>query len=368
MKFWLVLGGVLVADSAQADAWHHAIALPTTLEHDSNIRMSATDKRGVTRAILAPTYSLTGTYGVDEFKAALGLRIERSSDRMLSMNREAPNLLLGWRRFTETGEFSLTAKYDEASSQQTQLQETGLVVTDSTRINKSLGAKWQSAVTARSTLAASLDYLDVSFSGGTHGSPLNAYRNLATGLNWSYAWSETVEPFLAFLASHYEPEKNTVPSADNYSLQAGAKVRLAENWDWTAQAGTSHIVSRINDRGWIGSTSLRYTGLRQDFSLSAARSISPSADVGFVQSDQLRGNWGYAVDELTRLSIDASWQKSHGLQPNTMKQLGASASRDLSLFWTARFYYQHKLREQDGQPKATGDVLGLTLTYSHPDF
>mgnify|MGYP001222903680 CR=1 FL=1 len=215
---WLASCLLPGAQPALAEDFQQALALSSSIEHDSNLRMSAA-KQGVTRTILKPTYTLTDMLGVDQFDASLGASVERSSNRRVSGNREDPNLRLGWRRLLETGELGLTARYEEASAQQTQLQETGLVTTDDTRTSWSLGGRWQTALSERATLATNLDYQNVSYDGGT----LTNYENSSASLNLGYAWSETIEPFLFAAASHYQPARATVATSDSYSLQGGAK-------------------------------------------------------------------------------------------------------------------------------------------------
>jgi hypothetical protein len=123
----LAAGCTLGSVPVLAGEWDQSISLPATLEHDSNLPLSTTKQAGRVafdrRAGLQPV----GTYGIDEFKAGLGLRVERSSDQRVSIDREDPNLLAGWRRLTETGEFGLTATYDEVSSRAAELQETRAV-------------------------------------------------------------------------------------------------------------------------------------------------------------------------------------------------------------------------------------------------
>jgi hypothetical protein len=53
---------------------NQSISLPATLEHDSNLPLSTRSKQGVSTLIVVPAYSLVGTYGIDEYKAGLGLQ------------------------------------------------------------------------------------------------------------------------------------------------------------------------------------------------------------------------------------------------------------------------------------------------------
>ena len=364
---FLVAGCTFGSVPVLAGEWNQSVSLPTTLEYDSNLPLSAPKKQSASRLILVPAYSLIGTYGIDEFKAGLGFNVERSSDQRVSMNREDPNLLFGWRRLTETGEFSLTTTYDEVSSRAAELQNTGGITTDSTRKTVALKGGWRSAVTELSTLTANADYKTVSYDTGTQ----TNFNNLAADITWNYAWSERIEPFLRFSVSHYVPDKSTVTgggTSDYYTATTGVTVKASEHLEWTAQGGPGKVVASTTDTGWQGSFAMQYRGDRYDATVNIGRSVSVSGDGGFVASDRLSGTVGYAIDELSGLGLSASWQSSKGDSPNTMQQFGAWASRELSPFLHARLYYQHKLRTQNGQPDASGDALGVTLVYSPRGF
>lgn len=360
----LVVAGWLAGGLAQADQWHHSVSLPMTLEHDSNLSMSATNPQGVSRTILLPGYNLTATYGVDEYKLGLGLRVERSSDQAISRNREDPNLSFGWQRQTETGGFGLVAKYSQVSTRMSELEQTGLIVRDGTSTSQSLGGNWRTALSERNSLAADAEVKTVAYDGGT----LTDFTNTTAGVTYSHAWSERIEPFARLTASRYEPSRATLPSSNNTSVLGGVKWKASENMEWTAQAGISKVSGQTSVTGWQGSFVMRYVAPRYDASFDIGRSISASGVGGFVEADQIKGGLGYALDELTRTGLDASWQRSRGLTPNTMQQFGAWASRELSPFWNARLYYQHKQRQQNGLSDASGNVFGASLVYSHPDF
>lgn len=365
--FLILIGGCTFCSAPLlAGNWDQSISLPATLEHDSNLPLSTGSKQGVSRLIVVPAYSLTGTFGIDEFKAGLGLRGERSSDQRVSIDREDPNLLAGWRRLTDTGEFGLKAKYDEVSSREAELQETGGAAPDSTRKTWSLGAVWRSAITALSTLSADADYKTVSYDAGTQ----TDYKNLAAGITWNYTWSERIEPFLRFAVSHYDPDKSTATAAtsDYYNATVGVKVKATEHLEWTAQGGPGRVSARTTDTGWQGSVDMQYRGDRYDATLNLGRSVTTSGDGGFVASDRVAGTYGYTIDERSSLGISASWQDNKGNNASTMQQLGAWASHEFTPFWHTRLYYQHKLRTADRQPDASGDVLGITIVYSPRSF
>jgi hypothetical protein len=364
---FLVAGCAFGSLPVLAGEWNQSVSLPTTLEYDSNLPLSAPKKQSASRLILVPAYSLVGTYGIDELQAGLGLHVERSSDQRVSMNREDPNLLLGWRRLTETGEFSLTTTYDQVSSRAAELQNTGGITTDSTQTAVALRGLWRTAVTELSTLTADADYKTVSYDAGTQ----TNYNNLAAGIKWDYVWSERIDPFLRFSVSHYVPDKSTVTgggTSDYYTVTGGIKVKASERLEWTAQGGPGMVSARTRDTGWQGSFDMQYLGDRYNVALNTGRSVTVSGNGGFNLADQIMGSVGYTIDERSSAGFTSSLQNNKGQTPNTMLQLGAWASHELSQFLHARLYYQHKLRSQNGQPDASGDALGVTLVYSPRGF
>ncbi|MFY9328483.1 MAG: hypothetical protein WAO76_10755 [Georgfuchsia sp.] len=368
VQLLLALGVFLVGRAALAGEFQQSITLPMTLEYDSNPAMSVTDKKGVTRAILTPDYNLTTNYGIDEYKLGLGLRVERSSDQEISVNRDDPSLSLGWQRQTEAGGFGLVAKYAEASTRFTELQESGLVQVDGTRTTYTVGGNWSKALSERSTLAADAEYKDVAYDGG--GGTLIDFTNTSAGLTYSRVLNEHIEPFMRTTVSHYEPSSSALLSSSfNFvSVMGGVNWKLSENLDWTGQAGPTRISGQTTDSGWQGSVILHYLGRHHDALLDVGRYVSASGEGGFVEVDQVKGTWGYAIDELTRAGLEASRRRNRSIIPNTVQMYGVWASRELSPFWHARLSYQYKQRKQDGLDDATANVLGVTLVYSLPNF
>ncbi|VVN99733.1 hypothetical protein [Pseudomonas fluorescens] len=347
---------------AYAATWQSAIALPTTVEYDSNPLLLTSGEKGVTRTIIAPDYSLVGTSGQDEFQFGLGLNVVRSSDTSIVSDREDPRLKLGWQRETETGGFGLTARYEESSTLSTAVQETGVVAPDGTQKLYSLGANWRSALSERSTLVNETDYTHVTYDIDS----LINYDELATRFSWNYAWSERVELFTRFGVRRYEPEGSAVASSNSYTPTVGLNVQLSEKLKGTVYAGLNQVSGTDSDPTGQGGFALQYTGERFDASIDAGRSTVASGDGGFVEVDSLRGTWSYSIDETRRTGFDAAWQDSKGQTPNTLRNLGAWFSQELSPFWNARLSYTYKERQQDGLPDASANVVGLTLIYSYP--
>ena len=351
------------SDMTYAATWQSAIAVPSTVEYDSNPLLLTSDEKGVTRTIIAPDYSLVGTAGRDEFQFGLGVNIVRSSDTSIVSDREDPRLRLGWQRETETGAFGLTARYEENSTLSTVVQETGVVASDGTQKMYVVGGNWSTALSERSTLVNETDYTHVTYDVDS----LTDYDELATRFSWNYAWSEQVELFTRLGVRRYEPaEGAAVASSNSYTPTVGLNVQFSERLRGTAYAGLNQVSGTGSGPKGQGGLLLQYAGERIDTSIDASRSTLASGDGGFVEVDALRGTWSYAVDETRRTGFDASWQDAKGRTPNTLQNYSAWFSQELSPFWIARLSYTYKQRQQDGLPDATANVVGLTLTYSYP--
>jgi len=350
---------------AYAATWQSAIVLPSTVEYDSNPVLVTQNRKGVTRTIIAPDYTLVGTSDRDQWRFGLGMNLVRSSDTSIVSDREDPNLQLGWQRKTETGGFGLTAKYVESSTLSTAVQETGVIAPDGTQKLTSFGGNWSTALSERTTLVNETDYTHVTYDINT----LTNYDELSNRLSLNYAWSERVELFTRFEAKRYEPQQGSaLPSSNSYTPTVGLNVEISERLKGSLYAGVNQVSGPNSRPRGQGGFSLHYTGERVDTDIGASRNTVASGDGGFVEVDNLNGTWSYALDDTSRTGVDTSWQKTKGLTPNTLRNVGVWFSRELSPFWVARLSFTYKELQQDGLPDATANVVGLTLTYSHPNF
>lgn len=362
--FWLPF------TTASAVGWEAAVALPMTVEHDTNPQLDSQNKSAVTRTIVAPDYNLLGVSDTDQWQFGFGLHLERSSDQSVSLDREDPKLRLGWQRETETGNFGLLAKYDESSSLTTGLEETGTqTLKDGTRTTQALAGNWSTAMTERNTLATDTEYRIVTFDDDSQ----TDFDDLSAGVTWSHALNERLEPFVRLAVTRYEPKgggtgQNLAESSNSYSPAVGVKFEMSEQFQGTLRAGGNKVSNGSGGLNWQGGMDVRYVGERFEVAVDAGRSTVVSSEGGFTEVKQLRTSFSYAVDELTRAGLDASWQDNKGEQPNTMEQYSAWASRELSPFWIARFSYTYKQRQEDNLASARADIIGLSLIYSHPDF
>jgi hypothetical protein len=362
----LTAGCILGAEPVIAENWQQSVSIPVSVEHDSNPTLSPNGKADLQRIRIAPDYKLSGTFGIDQISAGLSLQIERATDKAVNLPRQDPSINLNWRRSTETGEYGVSTRYQQASTRDSELIDSGLIVRDGTRRTQFLAANWRSSISEHGSLTVNGDRTSVAYSSTT----LTDYINSSIALSYKHKLSDRIEPFLRLAMSHYAPQSGTGAASDDRTLTGGLQFKISETLEWVAEAGRRSVSSATSsDSGrWQGSFVLRHSGERHSAIIEASRSSGASGTGGFVESETLRGNLNYSIDTRVQAGLDASQRNAKGLLPNTMNQIGAWVSRELAPFWTARLNYQHKQRLQTGISAASSDFFGLSLIYNHPDL
>ena len=354
---------LLMAQPALAVTWSQEISVPLEENYDTNPLMTSSNATSVWRSIISPHYILTGVKDLNRWYADATLRVERTSDQDVSINREDPALTLGWKHEMEKGEFGFRLHYDEASSRTTQLLETGQVVgADATRVSKSVGVDWEKYLTEKMSLALTAETNKVTFTGGT----TPDYRSHMASANLGYIWSERLEPFLQLSLYRYEPQDNQAPT-NLYTAVAGVKLKASERMDITVNGGLNRSTGASQDTGWQGGVDMNYVAEKHQWRLGLLRSLAPAGNGGFIESDQAIGSWGYELSDRSRTGLDLSLRKNHGDSQSETSRIGAWYAYELNSFWNFRASCSHRESSNSGL-NANANVLGLTLTFTHPDF
>jgi hypothetical protein len=349
----------------QAAQWQSSVVVPTTVEYDSNPLLLTSDEKGVMRTLIEPTYNLVGTFDRDQLTLGLGVHVLHASDTSVQQNREDPDLSLGWRRDTEKGHFGLRAQYLESSTLSGTVLDTGVVTsTDGTQKMSILSGDFSHALSARTTFDNETRYSHATYDVAT----LTGYDEWANTSTLTYAWNERTDLFSGLRLRRYEPDQSdTAVASNSYTPTVGLQYQISDRLTGRAHVGVSQVSGSSGRRG-EGGVLLDYRGIRHTASFSAERTTVASAQGGFAQLDLVHGMWSYAVDELTRVGLDAQWQDSKGQSPNTLQTYSAWASREFSPAWDLRLSLMYKERQQSGVPDAAATIVGLTLTYRYPDL
>lgn len=324
--------------------------------------MSPAYPGGVWRALFEPGYSLTGRVGENDLKAGLGVLLVRSTNTALDPDRDNPNAFLEWLRQSDTGEFGISTRYAEVATRDSGIDATGRGRADSTRASRVLSGAWSNRFSARSTLSANGSYEGVSYKGGN----FVDYSMRSGGLRFSYAVDEITTSFCRVSGVRYVPA-NGGPYSDLADATLGLNWNTATT-DWTMQAGKAKVsgVKPI----WEGSVASQFTGERAELALIAGRTVLPSGLGGFVQADQARGSWRYALSEYEITGIDLERRKN--LPITFLDNITRSTSSDIwvdhdfTSLWKMRIYYRLWINKINGSESVTSNILGLSFSYNMP--
>lgn len=348
------------AGQVWADSWQNSFLFRVSTEYDTNPAMSPTYPGGVWRALLEPGYTLTGRVGENDLKAGLGVQFVRSTNKALDPDRDNPTAFLEWLRQNDTGEFGISTRYAEVATRDSGIDATGRGPADSTRASRVLSGTWSNRFSARSTLSANGSYEGVSYRGGNYVD----YSMRSGGLRFSYAVDEITTSFFRISGIRYVP-------ADGGPYSNLADATLGLNWntantDWTMQAGKAKVSGAKPI--WEGSVATRFTGERTDLALIAGRTVLPSGLGGFVQADQARGSWRYALNEYDNTGIDLERRKNLPINFNTNITRSTSSDiwvdHDFTSLWKMRIYYRLWINQINGSESVTSNILGLSFSYN----
>jgi hypothetical protein len=359
----LLAGHLFYTEQAWADSWQNTVTSRVSTEFDTNPSMSPTYPGGVWRALYEPGYMLVGEDGPNELKAGLGFQIERSSNQTLSRNRDSPTVYIDWLRRSEVGEFDISSKYAEIATRNAGVDATGQgLIGGTTRASRILSGSWINSLSERSSLNVDGSYEDVTYKGG-------GFVNYVTqtgGFKFSYAWSEQSTPFIRVSDQKYVPSEGG-SSIGLASALLGLDLK-AEDISWILQAGKSKDTEGNTDL--LVSILAHYIGPRAQLDLSADHLVLPSGLGGFVNVDEKKISWRYALSDNSNTGFDLDKRiNSHSVINNgTSTMTGIWIERDLNSFWKVRTYYSHWLNKMVGVNGAYSNTIGLSLNYANPDF
>ena len=352
---------MVISSHAEALVVLQQASVPMGVEYDSNPRMSSTDKRSIWRYIATPRYSIATVADRNRWYSEVSLRLERSSDKKLSVDREDPNVVVGWERDSERDRFSLIGRYNKANTRITEFDETGLVVNDASSSTRSVAANWSRLLTERLNFSLGGQYLKTSYSGGN----FTDYSTKSLNSTLIYEWSERVRPFIQVGLTDFNSDGQRRRNTKSQNYLVGAHVDISPKFNVSASAGINHLSTAGNGR--IANTNFNYLGERYSLRGSLERSVSASSIGNFQESDRLSLGYNYDLSGRSRLGADFSWRKNNSLNDSETKQLSGFYSRDLTEFWQMKLLLQTR-NLKSANRSANGNIAGITFTYNIPEF
>jgi hypothetical protein len=382
----LVAGLIFFTKQVFADSWQSAVAYKASTEFDTNPLLSPDYSGGVWRDTYVPGYLLSGTDGANQYKAGVGVQIERSSDPDQSPNRNNRNLHLGWLRQGEVNTVGISANYYEMdirnggvnvsspglSAAPTAAADATVQGVNGTRTSRSASANWSRALTERNKVSLDESYDRVSYVDAPL--PFVNYTLQKTGLRYQYELTEGSTPFVYASQDRYVPTYGGPPIRLATGL-VGADLKT-ETATLTFQSGVyrdSQENSAVHNTGVLGSVETHYKGERNQFSVIVGHMVWPSGLGGFAKTDQKKVGWIYALSEDTNAGIDLEKDNYHYLEAvnlpdSTASTAGVWMERDLNFSWKMRTYYEHRTYRQLGLAGGFSNLIGISFAYVNPDF
>lgn len=380
----LAVGAALLAWFAlplQAQSlYQQKVEVSTGLEHDSNPGLSPTSKGGVTRWRLSPAYTLLRRDGQDDLTLKLGATLEQSSNTLLSRDRRDGSVHGEWQHTAENTIYGLRGGFDQSALRNVLLQETGQFSTDGTRTTRNI----------EGLVAHQLDEL-YTLSGGLSAS-WNRYssdttvpngRQYGANAELSRAIQAGRDIYLAGSLSNFRSD-SLAPGAPGAGAQGGMTSTMRslavgtryavpdDPWSWDVRVGATHYNAITGNSAATASGQLGYKGARWSTTLSFAHQpVADSLRGTFSPNQQVRASVEYALTEFTRLGLDASYNRTKGLQTDATRELGLRLSSELTPLWRVSLQLRRVRASHDAialPTRAGSTIAGLVFTYSHPDF
>lgn len=343
------------------------------------------DKQSVWRYTITPRYSIAAVEGKNRWYTNASLGLQRSSDKRVIQDREDPTLDLGWQRENERGNFSLLAHYDKRSSRFSEFNRNGFVDIDGSAITKSIAANWTHAITERLNFSLGSEYKKTTYDNSQFSDSVTKSINSSI----TYEFNERVSPFLQVGYTDFKSDGlvtgngllvsnvGNSGSSKSKNISVGAIILLSPQWTFTPSVGVNKVDSENQNQntllgsasgsGNIGSLGLAYISERSNFNAALSRSVAPSGVGGFVESDQFNVAYSYLITETSSIGAGYSLNKNKSDFDSESTQISAWYSKELTEMWQMRLSALSR-SQKSSNLNVNGNVIGVTFTYSIPEF
>lgn len=352
-------GGLPLVSMAQAN-----VSVPIEIEHSSNPELTTDEAIGVTRFRVSPQYTLVGRDGSTQTRLTLGGVLERSSNTSVSNHRSDPNLSYEIELAFPVGSLGLRASLSESSTRAEEFAETGVVASDATQRDIVLDGTWRREVSDVSRVELGLGATKVRYDTPS----LVGYREVRSSVGGSYDLVAETQLTARWEGSRLQPDQGTDRSSRR-SIAVGLATRLSEAFRFVAEKGTVRTSGLGATRTPSTLLRLEYAGERMTSTFEWSRSTAISGSLAeYISTRQFGWTVGYEFSESTSINLSASQARSQGEGGASGSTWMAGLRHSINDFW----FIEGRLGQLQTRPnaggKATANVAGLILTYSHPDF
>ncbi len=369
IKKLFFLGCIVVATQAQALVVLQQVIVPFGVEYDSNTQLSPDNKQSIWRYTSTPTYTISAVDGQNRWFSSFGLRLQRSSNKEISVDREDPVLAVGWERELERGSFKLFGNYEKNSIRAVELKRTGLINSDGDQTTKSINAEWSRLLTERLTFTLGGKLLKTLYSVGDNVD----YTNYGLDSTLGYKLNEKINTFVKITYLKYKPDDNFEDiNSQNYT--GGVNIEVSPSLSFSASAGWNHLSTAGNT--FIASTGFKYSVDRHAVNGVLERFVD-AGNGDSQRSERFVLAYLYQISDKSKIGSNFSFQKNSFLATNQatgplgdnkIMNLGAIYTRDISERWAMNLTAGFIRQKVSNQNAANAEIAGISFVYNTPQF
>jgi hypothetical protein len=348
-----------VANASNALVTLQQLSIPSSIEFETNpLYLESNEEESITRYTTSPTYKLSLVEGVNRWTGSAALRIQRSSDKDISVDREDPLLSIAWDREFEKGSFRLFGNYEKNSILVSEFRRTGLVNIDGDSTTKLIGAALTKLLSERLELKVGANFLNTAYTSGS----LIDFSTQSLDSTLSYDINEKINAFATLGYNKFKPDDET-GDQDVKLYLAGANFKLSPRASITAAAGRNKVTS--SGYSTIGNVRATYLLNNHTFQGSFERTTSPTGNSNIQRTDTASLIYSCVISNVSRLGSNASWLKSNGSVETY--GLGGFYERDISDRWQMRMSLVLGVQKDDIRT-VKSEVAGFYIIYNTPEF
>ena len=287
-------------NEAQAYDWGSDYGVSTGVGIHDNYRLTSENETDSASYEVGGFANVVGRTEISRVGLTLRTRYRTFSDSSID-DETSYNLALDTSRNDERLSSYLTVSYAEASTTETELEDTG-VTEDGTRKTASISPGVGYQLDERNSVAADLNYRDVSYDTVS----LTEYTNTSLSLSWSHGLDEARSITPSYVYTVYDPDDPEDPDDDGTTeintVNLGYSHAVTQATSYNAVIGVSFVDEpQGSETSGVGSVSVVHEeDERNVLTMSLSRSYEGSGDGDVREEDRIDLQWDHALTEISQ--------------------------------------------------------------------
>jgi hypothetical protein len=330
-------------------------------ELNDNIRLRSSGEKSIWLFKFMPNYEAILSDSLNVYDLRVGMNVQRSEDDQVMNDRDDPRLDFSWQREYVRGSFGAKLHYDRVTTQVSELDDSGIVFEDGSRISRSFDLNWKHFLQERLALGASATVSSVDY----QNSSLNPFDSQNYNGSLTYFNSERLSSTLSF--GFLQQDRESTGTVNSKSINLGANYEYSDRLSLNFIVGMRKNSGSDSGAGSLYDMGFKYMLERGKLTGSYSRSINPSGANGLIETDRLRLTANYDLNQLWQLTASYSLNKNNSINETEIEQVDFALFRTLGKYWKAKAYVSHRERDADsGQAESNG--AGVAFIFNSPEF